>query len=354
MNLDDLDFFKQLDTLNMLHEIDNLPDQLASAYQLGMQLDLPDWTDVRQVVIAGMGGSAIGADLLASYCASLASIPVFVHRDYGLPLFARGAGTLVICSSHSGNTEETLDAFEAARITDCRILTISTGGELAKRAQENNVPLWIFEHSGQPRAAVGFSFGLLLAMFQRLEFLLDQKEAVDDALAFMKRSQERIKADIPTVKNPAKRYAGQLMGRWVTIVASDFMTAVARRWKGQINEIAKAGANFEILPEADHNALAGTMHPQEVLNPHTMTLFLRAPSDHPRNRLRSDLTRKAFMLEGMNTDHVDARGHTPLAHMWTMILFGDYVAYYLAMGYGVDPTPVQVLVEFKDAMAEAK
>ena len=201
---------------------------------------------------------------------------------------------------------------------------------------------------------MGFSFGLLLAMFQRLGFLPDQREALDDALAFMRRSQERIKADIPAVKNPAKRYAGQLMGRWVTIVASDFMTAVARRWKGQINEIAKAGANYEFLPEADHNALAGTMHPQEVLNPHTMTLFLRAPSDHPRNRLRSDLTRKAFMLEGINTDHVDARGHTPLAHMWTMLLFGDYVAYYLAMGYGVDPTPVQVLVEFKDAMAEAK
>ena len=85
MNLDDLDYFKQLDTLNMLGEIDNLPDQLASAYQLGMKHDLPDWKDFRQVVIAGMGGSAIGADLLASYCASLAPIPVFVHRDYGLP-----------------------------------------------------------------------------------------------------------------------------------------------------------------------------------------------------------------------------------------------------------------------------
>jgi glucose/mannose-6-phosphate isomerase len=354
MNLDDLDTFRKLDTLDMLSEIDNLPYQLDSAYQLGLRHDLPDWKDFRQAVIAGMGGSAIGADLLATYCASLAPIPVFVHRDYGLPHFARGAETLVICSSHSGETEETLDAFEAARAAGCRVLVVSTGGELARRARENDIPLWTFEHAGQPRAAVGFSFGLLLAMFQRLGFLSDQKETLDDALASMRRSQERIKAEIPTVKNPAKRYAGQLMGRWVTIVASDFMAAVARRWKGQINEIAKAGANFELLPEADHNTLAGTLHPQEVLNPHTMTLFLRAPSDHPRNRLRSDLTRKALMLEGMNTDHVDARGRTPLAHMWTMILFGDYVAYYLAMGYGVDPTPVQVLVEFKEAMAEAK
>ena len=354
MNLDDLDYFKQLDTLNMLGEIDNLPDQLGFAYQLGLRHDLPDWRDFRQVVIAGMGGSAIGADLLAAYCAPLAPIPVSVQRDYGLPLFARGPETLVICSSHSGNTEETLDAFEAARRAECRIIVVSTGGELARRAQENNIPVWTFEHKGQPRAAVGFSFGLLLAMFQRLGFLPDQKEALDDTIASMKRSQQHLQAPIPAVNNPAKRCAGQLMGRWVTIVGAGLLSTVARRWKGQINEVAKAGANFEFLPEANHNTLAGTMHPEEVLNPHTMTLFLRSPSDHPRNRLRLELTKDAFMLEGMNTDFVDARGKTPLAHMWTLILFGDYVAYYLAMGYGVDPTPIQALVDFKRAMAEAK
>ena len=353
MNLDDLDYFKRLDSLNMLGEIDGLPDQLSYAYQLGMKHDLPEWKDIRQVVIAGMGGSAIGADLLASYSAPLAPVPVFVHRDYGLPVYARGAETLVICSSHSGNTEETLDAFDAARQVECRVIAVSTGGELARRAREQDIPVWIFDHAGQPRAAVGFSFGLLLAMFQRLGFIPDQKEALDEAIAAMKRSQQHLQPQVLTVKNPAKRYAGQLMGRWVTVMGSGLLTAVARRWKGQINEVAKAGANFEFIPEADHNTLAGTMHPEEVLNPHTMTLFLRAPSDHPRNRLRSDLTKDAFMLEGMNTDFVDGRGNSPLAHMWTLILFGDYMAYYLAMGYGVDPTPVPALVEFKGAMAEA-
>ena len=354
MNLDDLERFKQLDTLNMLGEIDNLPDQLAFAYQLGMKHALPEWDGFKQVVIAGMGGSAIGADLIASYCASLSPIPVSVHRDYSLPLFARGHETLIICSSHSGNTEETLDAFEAALSADSRIVVVCTGGELAKRAKENNIPLWTFDHVGQPRAAVGFSFGLLLAMFQRLGFISDQTKDVEETIAAMERTQQHLKADVPAARNPAKRYAGQLMGRWVTFMASGLLTAVARRWKGQINEIAKGGANFEFLPEANHNTLAGTENPQETLNAHTMTLFLRAPSDHPRNRLRSDLTRKAFMLEGMNTDYIDARGNTPLAHMWTSILFGDYMAYYLAMGYGVDPTPIPALVEFKQAMAEAK
>src|SRR5690349_12016719 len=205
MNLDDLAYFKKLDTLDMLGEIDNLPDQLDSAYQLGLKHELPEWKDIKRVVIAGMGGSSIGAELIATYCAPLASIPVSVHRDYGLPLFARGAETLVICSSHSGNTEETLDVFDAARAAGCRTIVVSTGGELARRAREHSVPMWTFEHAGQPRAAVGFSFGLLLAMFQRLELLPDPREALDDALAFMRRSQERLKADIPAAKNPAKR-----------------------------------------------------------------------------------------------------------------------------------------------------
>jgi glucose/mannose-6-phosphate isomerase len=144
------------------------------------------------------------------------------------------------------------------------------------------------------------------------------------------------------------------MGRWVTVMGADVLTAVARRWKGQLNEVAKAGANFEFIPEANHNTLAGTMNPEETLNAHTMTIFLRAPSNHPRNRLRIESTKNALMLEGMNTDLVESRGNTPLAHMWTTILFGDYMAYYLAMCYGVDPTPVKALVEFKQALAEAK
>jgi glucose/mannose-6-phosphate isomerase len=358
MNLDDLNRFKQLDTLNMMGEIDGLPDQLNSAWELGQTLPLPTGensqalkaADVARIVIAGMGGSAIGADLVTSYIASTCSVPVSVHRDYGLPAYARGKETLVIASSHSGNTEETLEAFDAALKNKCTLLLICTGGELARRGKENNLPVWTFKHTGQPRAAVGFSFGLLLALFARLKLIPDPAGDIAETVAAMKKSQENLRADIPAVKNPAKRYAGQLMGRWVTVFGAGLLAPVARRFKGQINEIAKAAANFEYLPEANHNTLAGTLHPEEVLMPHTMNLFLRAPSDHPRNRKRIDLTKEAFMLEGLNTDFFDARGSSTLAHMWTMILFGDYMAYYLAMAYGVDPTPIQALVNFKEAM----
>jgi len=350
MNLDDSAYFRKLDTQDMLAEIDGLPDQLKSAWDLGHAQPLPDFRDIQRIVITGMGGSAIGADLVSALVMDACPVPVIVHRDYGLPAFAKGRETLVVASSHSGNTEETLEAFDAALKSGCSIVAVCTGGELARRARENNLPLWQFHHKGQPRAAVGFSFGLLLALFARLNFIPDPAVQMEEAVAEMKRLQERLRADVPAANNPAKRYAGQLLGRWVTVMGAGILAPVARRWKGQFNEHAKAGANFEFLPEADHNALAGTLNPEGVLGPHTMTLFLRSPSDHPRNRLRAELTRKIYMVEGLNTDVVDAHGNSPLAQVWTLILFGDYTAYYLAMAYGVDPTPVEALVNFKDAM----
>ncbi len=350
-DLDDMRAFKRLDPQNMLAEIDGLPDQLKSAWELGQKLLLPDAKKFQRIVIAGLGGSAIGADLVAAAVYQTCSVPVFVHRDYGLPAFAKGRETLVVLSSHSGNTEETLDSFEKAEKNQCSMVVISTGGELSKRAGGKNIPVWSFDHKGQPRAAVGFSFGLLLALLARLSLIPDPSTDLYAAVEAMKKSQVHLRADVPAVHNPAKRYAGQLMGRWVTVFGADMFAPVARRFKTQINEVAKAGANFEFLPEADHNTLAGTVHPEEVLMPHTMALFLRSPSDHPRNRLRVELTKQAFMLEGINTDFLDARGDSLLAHMWTLILFGDYMAYYLAIAYGVDPTPIQALVNFKEEMS---
>jgi glucose/mannose-6-phosphate isomerase len=213
-------------------------------------------------------------------------------------------------------------------------------------AQERGATLWNFEHKGQPRAAVGFSFGLLLSIFTRLGLVPDQAEEMGGAVSAMKKQQQILAAEVPVSQNPAKRLAGQLVGRWVAIFGSGILSPVARRWKGQVSELAKAWAQFEFLPEADHNSLAGSLYPEEVI-PRMMALFLRAPSDHPRNNLRSDLTRRALMLDGMNTDFVDAQGNSALAHQWTLLHMGDYVAYYLGMIYETDPTAVPALENFK-------
>jgi glucose/mannose-6-phosphate isomerase len=361
MILDDLPRFKSLDPQDMLGQINGLPDQLRSAWDLSQTQPLefadsvrPSASEVRQVVISGMGGSAIGADLVAAAVMDNCPVPIVVHRDYGLPAFAKGPETLVICSSHSGNTEETLDSFEIAVRNGCRVLAVSTGGELSEKAAAAGVPVWQFEHKGQPRAAVGFSFGLILGALSRLGLVPDAGDDLAGAVKAMKSQQTALVAESPIPKNPAKRLAGQLMGRWVTVFGAGVLAPVARRWKGQLNEVAKAVANFEFIPEADHNTLAGVLHPPEVIPPHVMTLFLRAPSDHPRNRLRLDITRKTYMLEGMNVDSYTAKGDSPIAHIWTALHFGDYMAYYLAMAYGVDPTPVSALESLKAALQEAK
>ncbi|MCJ7529596.1 MAG: bifunctional phosphoglucose/phosphomannose isomerase [Anaerolineales bacterium] len=353
MNLDNFSAFPQLDTRNMLAEIDNLPDQLQKAWELGQTQPLPSWKGIRQVVLAGMGGSAIGADLLAAYVAPNCPIPVFVHRDYTLPAWASGQETLVVAASHSGNTEETLAAFGYANAGGCRTLALCTGGELAAQAEKIGAPIWHFEHKHMPRAAVGFQFGLLLALFTRLGLIPDPSATFDGAISAMRTQQEMLRAAVPVAKNPAKRLAGQLIGRWVTVFGAEFLTPVARRWKGQVSELAKAWGQFEFLPEADHNTLAGTINPEEVLG-RMVAIFLRASSYHARNRVRSELTRKMFMLEGINTDFFDARGDTPLAQQWTALHFGDYMAFYLAMAYESDPTPIEALEHFKSEMKNTK
>jgi glucose/mannose-6-phosphate isomerase len=305
--------------------------------------------DITSLVIAGMGGSAMGADLLVSYSAPICPIPILTLRDYRLPVWAKGPDVLVVASSHSGNTEEVLSVYEQALVNKCSLMVISTGGKLAKKAQENSLPLWTFTHHGQPRAAVGFSFGLLLALVVKLGLIPSQDVLVESAVKGMQKLQSSINVDVPVKNNPAKRMAGQLMNRWVTVIAADYLLPVARRYKTQINELAKAWAQFEFLPETDHNTLAGIEKSEEVLSK-IFALFLSASSDHPRNQLRTRLTREEFLRAGINTDVMEFHEVNPLAEIWTSLLFGDFLSYYLAIAYQVDPTPIDAIQNLKKAM----
>ncbi len=349
MNLDDRAAFAELDSQNMLEQINHLPDQLTSGWDEGWKKPLLEGEGIHHVLIAGMGGSAIGADLLAAYGQPSCRVPVTVLRDYRLPGWASGPETLVIACSHSGDTEETLTAFEEASKRGCRGMALTRGGKLAAAAQASGTLLWRFEHDGQPRAAVGLTFGMLLAAFTRLELLPDPREELTEAVRVMREQQQSFLPDVPVVRNPAKRMAGQMMGRIVIVMGAEELAPVARRWKSQINELAKAVSQFETLPEADHNSLAGLNHPESALS-QMMVLFLQAPTNHPRNRLRLDFSRQMVMTYGINTDLIEARGEGRLAQQWTCLHYGDYASYYLAMAYREDPTPVDNLVMFKDAL----
>jgi len=166
----------------------------------------------------------------------------------------------------------------------------------------------------------------------------------------MRAQQASLARECAVYLNPAKRMAGQLYGRWVMVMGSDYLAPVARRWKGQVNEIAKAWAQYDVLPEADHNTLSGIFNPEDLLAK-MAALFLRSSSDHPRNRLRAELTRRTMMVQGIATDMIEASGDNPMAHMWTALHYGDYMAYYLAMLYEVDPSPITAMVELKKTLS---
>lgn len=339
------------DPQDMNAAIEALGANLKSGWQLGLQLEVPDVGSLRHIVICGMGGSAIGGDFTTAYLADQLPIPVVAHRNYGLPAWARGPETLVICSSHSGNTEETLSSFNEALARGCTLMSICTGGRLAELSRMNGKTCWIFDHVGQPRTAIGWTVGLLLALFFRLSLIEDQSLAIGEAAAVLAEGITKLGKDNPVSSNPAKRLAGQLPERNIVIYGAGEMEVIARRWKSEINELSKAWAAFEGIPEMNHNALAGLRHP-ESLYEHTSAIFLCSDFDHERNRNRIEFSQQFFLRAGVGVDCVRAQGVGKLAQMFSMLQFGDYVSYYLALAYGEDPTPVEVLNELKRLLAD--
>jgi glucose/mannose-6-phosphate isomerase len=349
INLNDLPTIRKLDAHDFVSHINAIPAQMLSAWELGQSLPLPAMAGLRNIVIAGVGASALSADLLAAYAAPHCLIPITVHREYDLPAWVRDRETLVIVCSYSGDTEESLSVFEQACTRNCRVLVISTGGMLAKLGEDQGCPVWRIDHAGQRRTSPGFFFALLLAVLFRLGLLTDPAADLSEALHAMRNVQTNLMPEVPIAHNPAKRLAGQLVGRGVAVYAADYLVPVARWWKCQIAEMAKAWSHYDPLPEMNHNSLAGINNPENVLM-QTIALFLVAPANHERNRLRLNLTRQVFMTQGINTDAITARGESPLAHIWSMMLFGDYTAYYLALAYGEDPASVEVFDVLQKAL----
>jgi glucose/mannose-6-phosphate isomerase len=339
MNLDDLDRLKSLDSQNFIHEIDTLPDQVAAGWRLGQLSRLPNnYGAITNVIITGLGSSAIGGMLTQALVVPECRVPIIILRDYNLPAFV-GLNTLVICTSHSGNTKETLTACEAALARGPRLLAITTGGKLAALADKHNAPVWRFEHKGQPRAAVGLSFMLTLAALMKLGLVSDKSADVAEAVQAMRKQQAALRAPVPAPQNPAKRLAWQLMDRLGLIFASSFLTPVARRWKEQIAEVAKANVAFDELSELNQNLFAGSLYPEALMS-QQLVIFLRSRHDQSRHHSRSEVMREIYEQSGFTTEAIEAQGQSPLANMLTALHFGDYVAYYLALAYSLDPSPL--------------
>ena len=282
MDLDDRTQLGKLDPGEMGQRVSELPQQCRDAWAISQAAEMPPgYGDVRHLVVLGMGGSAIGGALLRDLVAGTSRVEVTVVHGYQLPAFVSGPETLVIACSNSGNTEETLTCFAQALERGVLTAAVTTGGKLAALAGERGIPVLLFDYDSQPRAAVGYSYILLLGLGCRLGLFEDRSAQLDEAIGVMEALQEEVGRDVPIADNAAKSLATTLADRLPVVYGGGFLVSVANRWKTQFNENAKHWSFFEALPELHHNTVVGLGIPPAVRD-RAQVLMLRSRLDHPR------------------------------------------------------------------------
>ncbi|MDQ3870545.1 MAG: bifunctional phosphoglucose/phosphomannose isomerase [Chloroflexota bacterium] len=351
--LDDPSALRRYDAEDMLGAIAQLPTQIRVGWDSTRALSLPArHHDVHAVVLLGMGGSAIAGDLVRATFTDRLKVPLITVRDYELPAFV-GPESLVVAASFSGATEETVSSLAAALTRRCPVAVITTGGPLKEVALRAELPLLSFPGGGQPRAAVGWAVSLLGGLLERAGLLELDDAVVLDAAAAASSVVERCRPTVPTEQNQAKQLAWSLVDRLPVIEASGFLAAVARRWKTQFNENGKSMAVFEELPEATHNTVVGYAQP-EALHERLFVVFLASPADHPRNSLRASLSAELLAAEQIGHQFIPVGGDGRLAQACSAIALGDFVSTYLAILYGLDPTPVEAISRIKARLSAAE
>jgi glucose/mannose-6-phosphate isomerase len=351
ITLDDPAVLKRIDAADMLGRVRELPRQVAESRRIAAAVQLDErHTDVDQVLVLAMGGSAIGAELVAAVAGDRLRVPLVVHRDYGLPGWA-GKRTLVIAASHSGETIETLSGAAEARARGLPLAVISTGGVLGAEATESGDPYLQYHSPGQPRAAVGYGLGLVHELLSRAGLLRDP-DAVGDAVETLESVLERNAPSVETDANPAKQLAWSLFGRIPVLYAAGSMATVAHRWKTQLNENTKAWAMYEAMPEANHNAIEGSLNPRE-LSDALYVVQLREREETEAITARYRVVEELLGERATNRSVVWAEGSTPLARVLSTVAFGDLVSVYLAILYQTDPTPVTLLAMLKQRLARS-
>jgi glucose/mannose-6-phosphate isomerase len=340
---------ERYDSHKMLEMLISFPDQLEKGSSLVIDVNLAGMESetFTSVVLAGMGGSAISGDLLKSLLISDIQIPFIVQRYYRLPRFVNRK-TLVICSSYSGNTEETLSAFDDALESGAHIISITTGGKLSARSTSNKIPVIALPEGLPPRAALGYSFSVLSSVFSRLgicESIADETKA---AAVSMRKRNDIYEPD--NGDNPAISLARKLKDRIPLVYGGqDRLDAVAARFKGQLCENSKALAFFNQVPEFNHNEIVGLSALGETAN-NFVAVFLRDIDDHKRVSMRFDILGEYLDRKGIEVIELSTEQAPSVSRVFLMIQLIDYCSYYLALLNGFDPYAIEAINYLKSKL----
>lgn len=349
-------------TLEEIHRIDpdgmykcilDFPKQVEEAFKIGKTFANPvKPRGLTSIVLTGLGGSAIGGDLLRAYLADDLHIPITVNRHYTLPEFV-GTNTLVIVSSYSGNTEETISAQREAMKRKAKILCISTGGIVTDVALKHKQPCIKIPGGLQPRAALGYSFFPLLVALVKAGFVKSKDSEIKETLALLKTKALEY-GNPESSSNRALELAAKLKGRLpIVYSSSQVLDAINLRWRGQIEENAKQLAYGNLFPEMNHNELVGWNMVKDLLEM-THVIFLRDKSEHPRVSVREEITKTIVAQFASGVTEVWSEGTSLLARMFSLIQLGDWASFYLAILNKQDPTPVKAIDHLKSELAKIK
>lgn len=342
---------RAVDPSGMYNLITTFPQQVEEAIAIGKASRVAlDTRGIEHIVMCGMGGSAIGGDLLRSYLADELRVPFIVNRNYRLPKFV-GRKSLVIISSYSGNTEETNACHREAIKRGAKILCITSGGLVEKIAKQKKHPCIIVPGGPSPRAALGYSFFPLLIALAKLKLIPKKDNELRETLALLKSKSEQYR-DPERAMNQALLLAQQLQWRiGVVYSATERLDAINTRWRGQMAENAKTLMWGHVLPEMNHNELVGWKTLRDQMKD-MHVIFLRDKDDHKRVQHRLEITKQIVSEYTQHITEVWSEGKSPLARMFSLIHLGDWVSFYLAILHEVDPMPVAVIDYLKTELAQ--
>jgi len=317
------------DKYNMRRVILDFPKQFKTGLDIAGNITVKG--KFNNVIICGMGGSALAGELVRLYLLKInKNVPIAIHRDYGLPK-ATDRKSLLVCVSYSGNTEETISSFKEALKNNNKIVGITTGGILSKLCKKNNVPLITIPSTGiQPRSSVGYQFFALIKLLANSRVIKIQSKEI-----------------LQTAKNlkPEK-----LLNKIPLIYTSNNWAYLAYNWKIKFNENSKILAFANYFPELNHNELVGFS--QNILTKEREkcpfhVIMLRDEKDNKRNLKRMAIMKEILRKKNVSVDIIDISGYNLLTAIFSNLLLGDWTSYYLALYQNIDPTPVAIIEEFK-------
>jgi len=339
------EFIQKYDTQNQFEVLQNTYKQIEYAINNSYPEFGSDKEAINKIIVTGLGGSAISGDLLKNFLKDELTVPVQINRNYFLPSFA-DEKTLLIASSYSGNTEETISSFNDGLKRKCKIICLSTGGKLEKLAADNSIPFIRLQKGFQPRYALGLSFFSLLKVFEKLQLIPSQEKIIRKIISLWKEKASAYSAE----GNIALTTAQQLIG-FVPIIysASDYTNAVGYRFKSQLNENSKLHAFHHEFPEMNHNEIIGwESHQQKQL--HTKVIYLLDETYHPQIKKRFQIVSEFIKKSDVEIISMESNENDFKVRIMDLIFLVDWISFYLGVIRGFDPSEIEYINLLKDRL----